>query len=386
MRIWAWGANSNSQLGFDFKCEQISTPRNVPFHVQNEQPGPIADSSSFQIIPVKICGGAYHTLFLVEKAHNDDKIHQLKVTPQFHIMMTTQVSDISAGWNFNSCISKPHSRLVSFGENITYGQLGYNCEDEDAADICKTISSLLLPDRFAIYVNPPIAFSSIAAGVRFSVGLDTDFRPYFWGDNSKSFFSVNCTNNNEIIETPTLLNVEQPGIKFRTIRCGKSFVLALSQNNCIYGCGLNKFGVLLKKDRIVSTLTLIWQCPFDEEIVDIQCGWTHALMLTKSGKIFSWGRNNFFQLGRNFDGDFDSNIQQVDIPDFAVAISCGSEHNLSLTSSNKVFSWGWNEHDNCGVPSAVKESVPLPTEVQFPEQCVISIIGCGPGSSFAVSD
>lgn len=69
-----------------------------------------------------------------------------------------------------------------------------------------------------------------------------------------------------------------------------------------------------------------------------------------------------------------------------ISIACGTEHNLALGESGHVYSWGWNEHDNCGIPtSPPHEVIPYPTKVTLPKTESAILIGCGAGNSFAVT-
>ena len=47
-----------------------------------------------------------------------------------------------------------------------------------------------------------------------------------------------------------------------------------------------------------------------------------------------------------------------------------------------IFSWGWNEHGNCGVGTEI--NVDFPSKVLFPKNLIGISIGTGAGHSFAV--
>ncbi|KAL5107402.1 hypothetical protein TcWFU_001841 [Taenia crassiceps] len=108
----------------------------------------------------------------------------------------------------------------------------------------------------------------------------------------------------------------------------------------------------------------------NERIVDVQSGWSHILALTESGKVFSWGRCDFGQLGRAVNGAtatniswqqsgriFDPTPQPVSLPTSPVRlISAGAEHCLALVGETQVWMWGWNEHGNCGTIAATADA------------------------------
>ena len=68
----------------------------------------------------------------------------------------------------------------------------------------------------------------------------------------------------------------------------------------------------------------------------------HTIVLTNSGEVYSWGWNNWGQIGIGSDENVVSVPQQLNgfNGEKVKAISCGSYHSLALTESGHVFSWG----------------------------------------------
>lgn len=59
--------------------------------------------------------------------------------------------------------------------------------------------------------------------------------------------------------------------------------------------------------------------------------------------------------------------------------------NRNLFSGNgKVYSWGWNEHGNCGI--GTEEDVRVPSLVTIHSKYKTKLIGTGAGHSFAIVD
>merc|ERR1712130_819557 len=78
----------------------------------------------------------------------------------------------------------------------------------------------------------------------------------------------------------------------------------------------------------------------------------HTLSVDDQGQIWSWGRNNYGQLGHGHKND-NKELPQI-IKYFAeneikiVQIGCGFYHNVARDSDNKCYSWGANESYQCG--------------------------------------
>lgn len=82
-----------------------------------------------------------------------------------------------------------------------------------------------------------------------------------------------------------------------------------------------------------------------EKIVKMQSGWTHVGLLTESRELFLFGRNSYGQLGN---GDRTTTEIPQKFPIYPIDdFDLGAEHGIAI-SRGEIFTWGWNEHGNCG--------------------------------------
>ena len=91
-------------------------------------------------------------------------------------------------------------------------------------------------------------------------------------------------------------------------------------------------------------------------IKQISCGWYHDAILTKSGKIFFWGRNNFGQLGLG-NNENQNTPQELNLPNIA-SIHCGENHTIALTKYGKIFIWGYNFYGQLGLGNNQNKNTP----------------------------
>ena len=76
-----------------------------------------------------------------------------------------------------------------------------------------------------------------------------------------------------------------------------------------------------------------------KEWIQIVGGRSHTAALTKDGKVFTWGSNEYGQLGQ---GDNDRYIPtKVESLDgiFIVKIACGEEHTVAITDKGETYTW-----------------------------------------------
>ncbi|XP_068146893.1 regulator of chromosome condensation-like [Drosophila tropicalis] len=86
--------------------------------------------------------------------------------------------------------------------------------------------------------------------------------------------------------------------------------------------------------------------------VDICAGGMHSLVLTKSGRIYSFGCNDEGALGRiTTEKGSESVPGLVVLPGKALTISAGDSHSACLLEDGRVFAWGSfrNSHGNMGL-------------------------------------
>ncbi|XP_058096201.1 RCC1 domain-containing protein RUG3, mitochondrial isoform X2 [Magnolia sinica] len=120
-------------------------------------------------------------------------------------------------------------------------------------------------------------------------------------------------------------------------------------------------------------------------VVAVSCGGFFTMALTSEGKLWSWGANSNFELGR---GDKVSDWRPQPVPslqdDRIIQIASGGYHSLALTDQGKVLSWGHGGQGQLGHSSLQNQKVPAVIEALAEEHIVY--IACGGSSSAAITD
>lgn len=101
----------------------------------------------------------------------------------------------------------------------------------------------------------------------------------------------------------------------------------------------------------------------DKKIVKMSSGDYHSLAIDKEGQIYSWGNNSFGQLGNNLTKKSGSPVK-VDTSGVLkdkkiVEVSAKSSYSLALDSEGQVYSWGDNGYGQLGNNSNVNSRVPV---------------------------
>ncbi|KAK9685781.1 HECT-domain (ubiquitin-transferase) [Popillia japonica] len=167
--------------------------------------------------------------------------------------------------------------------------------------------------------------------------------------------------------------------------CGTNHTLLLASDGKVYSCGNNDFGQLghdqpRKRPQLVSSLDA-------HSISQVACGASHSLALNQWGQVFAWGSDHQGQLGLQLGSD---SIQPVPKILKALAtyhviqIACGENHSIALTNNGDLFSWGANNYGQLGIGTVTpRES--NPTVVVSLTGIPIALIACGGNHTFALS-
>lgn len=114
--------------------------------------------------------------------------------------------------------------------------------------------------------------------------------------------------------------------------CGKQFTIVLDSVGRLWSSGTSNKYKELGRGGDYKEFGLVENSPGD--VVDVDCGWSHVLALTKDGTIFGWGRNDKGQIGG------------CKFPAAVRNIACGSEFSYVVDCENTLWSTGWGEHGN----------------------------------------
>lgn len=79
------------------------------------------------------------------------------------------------------------------------------------------------------------------------------------------------------------------------------------------------------------------------QVAKIECGADHSLCLTKEGRVYSWGQYYLnSKKGEQMRHGVATEPRLVEslVEHVIVDIACGTGHNLAMTESMKMYSWG----------------------------------------------
>lgn len=236
----------------------------------------------------------------------------------------------------------------------------------------------ILPDDFNPFMDEIVLeaprFVSVALGGEFTIGLSNQGEIFAWGDNEYAQLGNGLSNSKyRPINITEFFNLNEND-QIIQISAGYMHSAVLSQMGRLYLWGDNEDGQLGIDDTFIHMTPVDITDNFDllgeEKIIKVELGNYFSSALTSSGRLFMWGYNTSGELGdggnvsRQMPYDITSNFGLA-VEEKIVDVSLGGSHALALTSNNRIFSWGYNNNMQLGDGTTTSRNTPGEITSQF---------------------
>nr|XP_008530821.1 PREDICTED: secretion-regulating guanine nucleotide exchange factor [Equus przewalskii] len=328
------GANSYGQLGLGHK-EDVLLPQQLNDFCK---PGCVR----------RITGGGGHSAVVTDGGslfvcglnkdgqlglgHTEDVLY---FTP-CRSLLGCPIQQVACGWDF-TIILTGNGQVLSCGSN-SFGQLGVPHGPRRCV-----VPQAIEPLREKVV--------SIAAGLRHALAATASGIVFQWGTGLASSGRRLCPGET----LPLFLTAKEPsrvtGLEDSKATCvvaGSDHSASLTDAGELYVWGSNKHGQLASQAAFLPVPQKIEaHCFQHEKVTAVWSGWTHLVAQTETGKVFTWGRADYGQLGRKLESheNWRLDMQGLSLPcprpqkstpsplhclTGATEVSCGSEHNLAV--------------------------------------------------------
>jgi alpha-tubulin suppressor-like RCC1 family protein len=326
--VWAWGLNSNGQLG-DASILQRQSPVEV-IGIANV---------------VSLPAGGAHTLALQSDGTvwgwglntsgqiGDGTLVQKNVPISAGL---TDVIAIAAGGE-HSLALKSDGTVWAWGDN-DFGQLG-----DDTVPTDSTVPVQVLGAGGTGFLEDVIA---IAAGSNHSAAVKADGTVWSWGGNGSGQLGNGTTT---VSAVPVQVN-GLTGVVSVASSAGADHTLALKADGTAWGWGrnaINSFvGGWLGDGTATNRVTPVRVFGLTE-VVSISTGTFHSAALRADGTVWTWGDNSSGRLG---DGTTTDTWVPIQVPGLSnvISVGTGNAHTVVVKSDGTVWSWGDNANGELG--------------------------------------
>jgi alpha-tubulin suppressor-like RCC1 family protein len=253
---------------------------------------------------------------------------------------TSTITRIGAGRD-HSLVLAGDGSISGWGANF-YGQLGDKTNHDQ---------------NVPVHLSKLLAASAVSGGEYHTLAI-VDGLVYGWGANDYSQLgSATQQQFNTPIQIPNLTGIG-------AVAGGHIHSLALTQDGAVWGWGNNSYGQLGNGQLSNTGTGMVDQIiPVKAEhlsdFLQIAAGGVHSVSLDTNGTVWTWGANNYGQLG---DGTTTTNALPSPAFDKVIQIDAGNDHTIALKDDGTVWAWGHNPDGQLGIPNSTLQRK-IPTAV-----------------------
>ena len=318
--LWAWGDNSEGQLGASGReSDSVPIPVDLP-----------AAAGRIKDVDTRF----FHSLALTEDGSvsawginghgqlGNGETNHFESTP-VKVRGLPPVRKIAPGFRYSLALEND-STVWAWGMNAD-GELG----DGTQTDSPVPVKVLGLKH-----------IAEIASGGLHAVALSEDGHCWVWGWNGTGQLG----DSGESKSTPVLV----PGISdVKAVAPGEFHTLILKKDGTVWF-----WGQLGNNPRSFPA-----QVPGLSDIVSIAANHSQGFAITRSGQVWAWGLNDNGRLG---DGTDQSRSEPVKVLENAKTVIAGGYHTLAIKRDGTVWAWGKNYFGELGDGTTVERWSPVP--------------------------
>ncbi|MCL1874836.1 MAG: InlB B-repeat-containing protein [Synergistaceae bacterium] len=323
--LWAWGMNSECQLG-----DGSNIQRYVPIRVDSAN-----DWAS-------VVAGLYHTFAqktdgsLWAWGHNGgqlgDGTNENRNAP-VRVGTENDWATVAAGW-YHTIALKTDGSLWAWGTDI-YGELG------DGMNIARNTP---------IRIGTENDWAAVATGYYCTIALKTDGSLWTWGYNYYGQLGDGTTTNHR---TPQRVGTAND---WAAITAGQNHIVALKTDGSIWAWGYNRFGQL--GDGTITNRSAPVRVGNENDWAAVYAGHQHTVAQKTDGSIWAWGRNGNGELG---DGTTTNSYEPISVGtenDWA-AVASGGYHTTAIKTDGSFWAWGDNYYGQLGDDTTIQRNSPI---------------------------
>jgi len=337
--LWAWGQNSNGQLGDPTALASVLTPIQI---------GALSDWA--QVSASAISSAA------------------VKTNGTLWTWGTNQYGQLGIGGNFLNRSSPVQVGALSdwaqvSGGAVVSGNLGFYVARRTGNTLYSwgegSVGQLGLNQ--GNYFSPvqigSAEWDQVSYGVSFTVAIKTDNSLWAWG-----LGEVGQLGNNLVAGAASTPNQIGALTDWAQVTAGgatnNQFCLAVKTNGTLWSWGFNSSGQLGDGTVVAKSSPVQIGALSDWAQVAASITTNHSVAIKTNGTLWAWGLNTNGELGDGTVVAKSSPVQIGALSDWA-QVSAGSNFSAAIKTNNTLWAWGFNSSGQLGQNNTVSRSSPV---------------------------
>ena len=329
--LWAWGLNTNGQLG-----DNTTTTKSSPVQIGSDNNWSYVAAGDYYTIAIKTNG----TLWAWGQNTYGELGQGDTVSRSSPVQIGTDTNwSVVDGGNNHVLAVKTTGTLWAWGFNGN-GELGDNT----------TVSK-----SSPVQIGTLSTWTSVTAGSNHGFAIKNDNTLWGWGRGGFGELGDNTTSNSS---SPI-----QIGTSFSKVSAGGYYTLAVKTDGTLWGWGNNNKYQL----GLANTTTYSSPVQIGSGYASVSAGpdsgglnYATSLAVKTDGTLWGWGNNVDGQVGTsiNVGGEVTSPVQIGADTNWNVTAD-GLAHGVALKTNNTLWSWGKNNNGQVGDGTTTDSSSPI---------------------------
>lgn len=208
----------------------------------------------------------------------------------------------------------------------------------------------------------------IAASGDYTIAIDEERNVWAWGNNYYGYLGDGASGEGSQRNEPVPVSKETGLEKAIDIATGFGHTVAIDEAGDVWTWGSNfagqlgdgTIGAVERKNKPVP----VSKDTGLEKVTQVAAGFAHTVALDEEGNVWTWGSNDYGELGDgNFGDDADRskpvNISERTGLEKIIQIEAGLYHTVALDEEGNVWTWGNNASSQLGDGTNVNRSEPV---------------------------
>ena len=184
---------------------------------------------------------------------------------------------------------------------------------------------------------------------------------WVWGFNTQGQLGINVAGATTNRTTP--VTTFSGGANWKQVANGNNHAAAIKTDGTLWTWGYGLYGNLGidLAGTIVKRCTPVTTSVGGTNWKQVDAGYFHTAAIKTDGTLWTWGRNDFGQLGIN-----DTNMRCTPVTVFGSAtnwkqVACGREHTTAIKADGSLWTWGYNKYGQLGINNTTNILTPVTT-------------------------
>jgi len=204
-------------------------------------------------------------------------------------------------------------------------------------------------------------WKQVASGGNHTAAIKNNGTLWTWGENGggEGDDSGQLGDNTSVSKSSPVQTV-CGGTDWKSVSCGERFIAAIKDNGTLWTWGENADGQLGDETTDNKSSPVQTICG-GNDWKQISCGDNHMIAIKNDGTCWTWGKNNYGQLGDETTDDKSSPVQTVTYGTDWKQVDGGQDHSAAIKNDGTCWVWGDNGSGRLGVDDYDDRSSPVQT-------------------------